>query len=302
MTWYEAWGTWKRDPGVPSDVMMVGGPGNSHRGLPMGQAHQSGRGRGIQFTASGTSVKVDYSLVGATSLNAMWTGHHTGYLGPGFSIYASGWDYGWVVTIEVSTDGGNSYRTIVNEVRVATHYTPQGLAYNPGSSAIKPWTSAIIEWSTTVNLPDNFTHLRTEIKGTEPAQRNWNIYTREQIIPKPELTTKWVNNGKDLAPTVVDFEFHGPKDFEPEYKYGGATETEDTRTHNYIRWIKPWAIRKSGIFKTLDRRSGFFRIRKSGSWADKSRHLETDVGKENQGVARIRKSGKWLGQNRIGED
>lgn len=65
--------------------------------------------------------------------------------------------------------------------------------------------------------------------------------------------------------------------------------------------IKPWAIRKSGVFKTHNRPSGWFKIRKSGSWADKSKQKKSDVKQPNKGVHRIRKGGTWLGQNKIGE-
>ena len=65
--------------------------------------------------------------------------------------------------------------------------------------------------------------------------------------------------------------------------------------------IKPWAIRKSGRFKTHSRPSGWFRIRKSGSWVDKSTQDVSHVRQPNAGKHRIRKSGTWLGQNKIGE-
>lgn len=64
--------------------------------------------------------------------------------------------------------------------------------------------------------------------------------------------------------------------------------------------IKPWAVRKSGTFKTHNRPSGWFKIRKSGSWVDKSKQKKSDVNQTNRGVHRIRKSGSWKGQNKIG--
>ena len=66
--------------------------------------------------------------------------------------------------------------------------------------------------------------------------------------------------------------------------------------------FKPWAIRKSNIFKSLDRVNGFFKIRKTGNYVDKSNMQVSDVNNENKGVARIRKSGKWFGQNKIGSN
>lgn len=70
--------------------------------------------------------------------------------------------------------------------------------------------------------------------------------------------------------------------------------------NNFKKDIKPWAIRKSGIFKTLNRQSGFFKQRKSG-WQDVSRQPTNTVGKAVGAPHRIRKSGQWLGQGQIGQ-
>ena len=64
--------------------------------------------------------------------------------------------------------------------------------------------------------------------------------------------------------------------------------------------IKPWAVRKSGVFKTLNIPSGIFQIRKGGSWVNKSKMPVTAVNVTNQGTSQIRKSGNWRGQNKFG--
>lgn len=64
--------------------------------------------------------------------------------------------------------------------------------------------------------------------------------------------------------------------------------------------FRPWGIRKSGVLKSLNRDSGFLKIRKSNSWNDIAKYSYDKVGKENQGTSRIRRSGKWLGQGKIG--
>jgi orf16 protein len=70
--------------------------------------------------------------------------------------------------------------------------------------------------------------------------------------------------------------------------------------NNLKKAVKPWAIRKSGIFKTLNRQSGFFKQRKDG-WKDVSGQPTTAVGKSVSAPHRIRKSGQWLGQGQIGQ-
>lgn len=64
--------------------------------------------------------------------------------------------------------------------------------------------------------------------------------------------------------------------------------------------IKPWSIRKSGVFKTLNVPSGIFQIRKGGSWVNKSKMPVTAVNVTNQGTSQIRNSGNWRGQNKFG--
>lgn len=66
--------------------------------------------------------------------------------------------------------------------------------------------------------------------------------------------------------------------------------------------IKPWAIRKSDVFKTHSRESGYFKKRVSGSWKAYSEVKIAEVGKPNVGSSRIRKSGTFVCQNKIGVD
>ena len=65
--------------------------------------------------------------------------------------------------------------------------------------------------------------------------------------------------------------------------------------------LKPWAIRKSGIFKTLNRPSGIFQQRKSG-WQDISEQPANAVGQAVTAPHRIRQSGQWIGQGQIGQE
>lgn len=64
--------------------------------------------------------------------------------------------------------------------------------------------------------------------------------------------------------------------------------------------FRPWGIRKGGVLKSLNKDSGFLKIRKSNSWKDIPKYSYDKAGKENQGTSRIRKNGKWLGQRKIG--
>ena len=123
------------------------------------------------------------------------------------------------------------------------------------------------------------------------------------IPPKePDKITMWKKrSGEELSPPVTSKQFQGPKTFD-KLKYDGLSDSGNTRTHWYVNDnIKPWAIRKSGVFKSHNRPSGYMKIRKSGTFVDKSEILESDVNQPNKGSSRIRKSGSFVGQNKIGQ-
>lgn len=65
--------------------------------------------------------------------------------------------------------------------------------------------------------------------------------------------------------------------------------------------FRPWATRKSGRFLSHDKHHGWFKIRKSNSWIDKSEMNIAEANVPNVGSSRIRKSGTWKGQQRVGD-
>ena len=69
--------------------------------------------------------------------------------------------------------------------------------------------------------------------------------------------------------------------------------------------IRPWAIRKSNIWKSLNTTKQWMKIRRNTNqnyWDTKpnAEIYEADTGKENYSPSRIRKGGKWKAQGRIG--
>lgn len=64
--------------------------------------------------------------------------------------------------------------------------------------------------------------------------------------------------------------------------------------------FRPWAVRKGGIFYSLDRDTGWFKKRVKDSWVTIGKYSADKANKENQGSSRIRKNGKWVGQGKIG--
>lgn len=82
-------------------------------------------------------------------------------------------------------------------------------------------------------------------------------------------------------------------EFDSNYIYVGLYLYNDKEKDTSF---KPWAIRKSGVFRTLNNPKGHFYLRNS-EWKDISKNKSK--GKE-EGKNRIRKGSKWLGQSKAG--
>lgn len=233
--WNECWGTYAAT-GPYNNVVMGGSPAGSMYGLDLGPAKGAGYGNGIRFTYNSDTnvVKVEINLIGYSCDSNFQCIPNQHYVQGNFT-------YDWYCDFYYSTDGGHNYQSIKTEL-VARHNSDQTLAYSGN------WGLSNVNYSTNLQLPANFTHVKIEVRGDEPAQRHQNIYTREIVIST----------------------------------------------------FKPWAIRKSGDFKTLDVASGFFKIRKSNNWNNKSEMSLSDVNKANAGPARVRKNGTWKGQGKLG--
>lgn len=70
--------------------------------------------------------------------------------------------------------------------------------------------------------------------------------------------------------------------------------------------IRPWAIRKSNAWKSLNTTRQWMKIRRTANqnfWDTKpnAEIYATDTGKENYSPSRIRKGGKWKAQGKIGD-
>lgn len=236
MAWLECWGTYSAT-GPYNNVVMGGSPAGSMYGLDLGPAKGAGYGKGVEFryNQEQNSVYVHVNLIGYAS------DPNNNYI-PNQHYVQGNFTYDWYIDIWYSSNGGGTWNKILTQL-VARHNSDQTLAYSGN------WGLSNVNYSTNLQLPANFTHVKIEVRGDEPAQRHQNIYTREIVIST----------------------------------------------------FKPWAIRKSGDFKTLDVASGFFKIRKSNNWNDKSEMSLSDVNKTNAGPARVRKNGTWKGQGKLGK-
>lgn len=120
----------------------------------------------------------------------------------------------------------------------------------------------------------------------------------QDIIEKGETTSYSINlkvNPKSYTTdTAVKIAVSYPNgEYEDNFIYVGLYLYNDKEKDTSF---KPWAIRKSGIFKTLSNPKGHFHLR-SSVWKDISKNKSK--GKED-GNNRIRKGSKWLGQSKAG--
>lgn len=191
-----------------------------------------------------------------------------------------------------------------------TYNSGTGYNYDSGNKPGFSIGSKILEINKSSTSEKTFTVNKKLIRfddiGILESANNFIEIWLESIVwipPKePDKTTMWKKrSGEELAPPVIAKQFQGPKTFD-KLKYDGFSDSGNTRTHWYVTAaLKPWAIRKSGVFKTHNRPSGYMKIRKSGAFVDKSEILESDVNQPNKGSSRIRKSGSFVGQNKIGQ-
>lgn len=68
-----------------------------------------------------------------------------------------------------------------------------------------------------------------------------------------------------------------------------------------IDTYRPFAIRKNGVWKSLDNSTGYLKIRKSGTNKDIVKISFSDTRKAEKGTSRIRKNGEWIAQPKIGD-
>lgn len=170
---------------------------------------------------------------------------------------------------------------------------------NPDNSiTAKIRVKALFWWSKRVSSNAGY-RVNYDIKVNGKTVWSFSGYTTDEVIKNDEVT-------QEFTVTVLPEERSSASALNINVTYpNGEFENNNFYVgiflyNNFKKAVKPWAIRKSGIFKTLNRQSGFFKQRKDG-WKDVSGQPTTAVGKSVSAPHRIRKSGQWLGQGQIGQ-
>lgn len=170
---------------------------------------------------------------------------------------------------------------------------------NPDNSiTAKIRVKALFWWSKRVSSNGGY-RVDYDIKVNGRSVWSFSGYTTDEVIKNDEVAQEFtvtVAPEERSSASALNINVTYPNgEFENNNFYVGIF-----LYNNFKKAIKPWAIRKGGIFKTLNRQSGFFKQRKD-SWKDVSSQPTNAVGKAESSPHRIRKSGQWLGQGQIGQ-
>lgn len=171
---------------------------------------------------------------------------------------------------------------------------------NPDNSiTAKIRVKALFWWSKRVSSNGGY-RVEYDIKVNGRTVWSFNGYTTDEVIKNDEVAQEFtvtVAPEERSSASALNINVTYPNgEFDNNNFYVGIF-----LYNNFKKAIKPWAIRKGGIFKTLNRQSGFFKQRKDG-WKDVSGQPTNTVGKPVSSPHRIRKSGQWLGQGQIGQE
>lgn len=249
-TWHPFHGGYLHS-GPYNNVVLLGSPNDYGAfGAPLKKAHQAGFGKGIGFENDGFNVSMALDLVGVSVRD-----NGTCVMDSGSYVVNSG-TYHWIFRIEYSTDGGKSYKTIVDE-RIFSH----------------PW---------------QYTKIYS-IAGTYDIYGQYNQYSWDTLARNSQHSRNFTLNENT---THVKFSIRGERSVFP-YEIIFPIE-------QIIQDYRPFAVRKSGSFKSCNNASGFLKKRQGGVYVDIKKISYGNAGKENQGTSRLRVSGKWLAQRVIG--
>lgn len=202
----------------------------------------------------------------------------------------------------VLSDDRNTISLQIDTLAVGV-YASSGLAYASryaNTSAVEyDW---VIRWRTTTTVNDNPSSI---------PNSNWGSWTQRNLVTRRGgdalyWTSGWQNTGT-VNGTITLYTNPFPDNLTwIMIEIRGNNEVVEP-IYAYLPWdaliteYRPMAIRKSGIFRSLDNAGGLLKIRKSSNFIDINLMSQSDDKAINRGSCRIRKSGNWIGQSRIGE-
>ena len=171
---------------------------------------------------------------------------------------------------------------------------------NPDNSiTVKIRVKALFWWSKRVSSNAGY-RVDYDIKLNGQSIWSFSGYTTDEVIKNDESSQEFtvtIAPEERSSASALNISITYPNGEYPNNNFFVGVFLYNTNKKSF----KPWAIRKTYTFKTLNRPSGFFK-RRITTWQDKSEQVQTLVGKEGSTSHKVRQGFKWLGQGKIGQD
>lgn len=182
----------------------------------------------------------------------------------------------WGQSVEVLEEKTNADNSITAKIRV----------------------KALFWWSKRVSSNAGY-RVDYDIKVNGRSIWSFSGYTTDEVIKNEESSQEFtvtIPAEERSSASALNISVNYPNGEYPNNNFFVGVFLYNTNKKSF----KPWAIRKSGIFKTLNRPSGIFQQRKGG-WQDISAQPSNAVGQAVTAPHSVRKSGQWIGQGQIGQ-
>lgn len=171
---------------------------------------------------------------------------------------------------------------------------------NPDNSiTAKIRVKALFWWSKRVSSNAGY-RVDYDIKVNGQSIWSFSGYTTDEVIKNEESSQEFtvtIPAEERSSASALNISVTYPNGEYPNNNFFVGVFLYNTNKKSF----KPWAIRKSGIFKTLNRPSGIFQQRKSG-WQDISAQPSNAVGQAVSAPHSVRRGGQWIGQGQIGQE
>ena len=320
------WGTYS-NIGNYIKIYVVGGPGGGDSNYfyisnsDMDNLRSRNYGTGVHFWWEGNNLKITFNLIILTARDdyRFLTGDKVRY------VSDRNTDYNFYANIQYQTRDGQWHK--LGDHLVNTHYGGEPIypldGWDNGSGYL--WNTFTFNDINT----DNVKQFSVGIHGDFDEVGNWAYYPIEQIKPKEHtVTIRYMDratnqevSGSQTVKVIHGQTYSGQSKNvnnytaeQPSFSFPVNNDMEYVVWYNKnVTYIRPWAIRKSGSWKSFKTVNSNMKIRVSSVFSNKSTDFDqTKAGEtipsnnlgNNPSVTQssnyIRKSGSWKRQGKIG--
>lgn len=305
------------------DIYMIGGMGegdtSDYFNMPskyLNEARSRNYGTGIHFWRDGNKVNITINLLLITA------DRNQRFVTNGYYVGNSSVEYPFYANIQYKKKSTGEWVKLGDNL-ITTNYGGMPLFRKDGWDTQK---SGYLWHTFTYDLDlRDIEQFSVGVHGEDTNVYKWNYYKVDRIFrsePRPTgtlivnyvdketntpLRSAKIIEGLNVGNTVVENYIQFP-DYTVDVKSQSVTIRQGSTSIFFFytkikKFVRPWAIRKGGLWKSLQTLKTRFKIRKNGIWKTiTDEDIEsTKVGQANYSPSRIRKSGTWNAQGKIGE-